>query len=420
MFNRPPREREGVSWIWVALWLLIIYAAIPFARAMQHFVETHWGRAWFMDVAWAAVVVAAGFAVLYLYRRQRAFSLRHLWLVGVAGVYAYWTYCLRDDPEVAMHFVQYGLLGFLVFRALTHRTRDPAIYVAAILIVAIAGTTDEMIQWFTPRRVFGYDDIRLNVWAGTLVQIALALGIRPPLITRPVRASSVRRVSRLAIALLLLLGFCLSNTPPVVDWMIRRVPALSYVREKDSFMTEYGHRLTDPEIGVFYSRFTSGELRRTDAARAADAAKILDAYREPGDYAAFLKTYTPGTDPFVHEARVHMFRRDHYWSVAWKHRERDRDYRLHCTVAYRENQILEKYFGETLGHSRERLKPDEVAFLEKHLLAGEPYESPVSADVVTRFTLGQAWAAILLGVVVLAAAPRYYGRKHRDEPVLQA
>ncbi len=331
--------------------------------------------------------------------------------MGVAGVFGGWTFHLRTNPEVAMHFVEYGVLGLLIFRAMAHRTRDPAIYVAAVLVGAIVGTLDEVVQWLTPRRFFDYEDIRLNAWAGMLMQVGIAMGIRPPVIARPVRIASMRRVCRFGIVLLLLIGLCLSNTPRAVAWLAARVPTLAYAAAKDRVMTEYGHRHVDPGIGVFYSRFPLEELARLDRERAVEAAGILDEFREPEDYAAFLKVHTPATDPFVHEARVHLFRRDHYWSVAWKHRENDREFHLHCTVAYRENQILEKYFGETLSRTRERLTPGEVAFLAQNLETDTIYRSGVSSELVTRFSLRQAWAAILLGVVVLAFIPRILSTK---------
>ena len=38
-----------------------------------------------------------------------------------------------SNPEEAVHFIQYGALGVLLFRAFSHRMRDPMIYLAAAL-----------------------------------------------------------------------------------------------------------------------------------------------------------------------------------------------------------------------------------------------------------------------------------------------
>jgi len=116
---------------------------------------------------------------------------------------------------------------------------------------------------------------------------------------------------------------------------------------------------------------------------------------------------------FLHEARVHLFRRDHYIAVAWKHRASERDYRLHSTVAYRENQIMEKYFGSTLHRSTFQLDPTLVIRLEREMDPALRYVSPVSAHLITRFSWRQAWTFIVAAWVVLGLVVRYYGREER-------
>jgi hypothetical protein len=81
-------------------------------------------------------------------------------------------YQLRDIPEEAIHVAEYGVIGILVYRALSHRTRDFSIYIMAALIVGMIGVLDEYIQWIAPSRVFDLRDIRTNFVAGSLGQIA--------------------------------------------------------------------------------------------------------------------------------------------------------------------------------------------------------------------------------------------------------
>lgn len=410
MFDHPPRERAWVSWLYVGLWSLVIFITIPLARAIQRFVETHLGREAFMDVVFASIVLFIGGGLLRLCGRRVSWS-QYAWLIGVGALYAWCTFRLKGNPEVAIHFVQYGLLGLLVFRALGHRAHDPGIYLAAVLIGAAIGTLDEIVQWFTPRRVFDYSDIQLNAFAGLLAQVAVAAGLRPSFVKFPVTPASVRRICTLAAAELLLVGLCLLNTPAAVGWYTSRIHALAYLQSKDNVMSEYGYRHVDPEIGTFFSRLTLDELAREDARRAGEAARIMEQYRVDRAYERFLSAYTPLRDPFVHEARVHLFRRDHYLAVAWKHKANRAVYRFHITVAFRENQIMEKYFGQTLRASTFLLKPEQVAWLERGMNPELPYVSAVSSSLITRFNERQAWVFIVLAWVVLALASRYYGRE---------
>ncbi|MFH0953741.1 MAG: VanZ family protein, partial [Verrucomicrobiota bacterium] len=411
MLNHPPRERPWVSWLLVAAWSLVIFATIPVARQIQRFVDAHWGRQAFTDMVLAAIVLGVGGEALYLCRRRLARWSQYAWLIAAGALFTWRTYALRGNPEESLHFIEYGVLGALLFRALGHDIRNPAVYLAAALAGSLVGTADEIIQWLTPDRIFDYRDIWLNAYASLLAQAAIAGGLRPSFIAMHVGRRSVRWVCALAAAELLLLGLCLSNTPATVGWYTSRIPALAYLQSKDNVMSEYGYRHVDPAMGTFFSRLTLEELVREDARRAEEVARILEEYRGMGAYERFLATYAPQRDPFVHEARVHLFRRDHYLAVAWKHRTNPASYFYHMTVAYRENQIMEKYFGRTLRASAFRLKPEYYTWLERGVNPDLRYVSAVSSSLITRFSERQAWVFIVLAGVVLALVSRYCGRE---------
>ncbi len=62
----------------------------------------------------------------------------------------------------------------------------------------------------------------------------------------------------------------------------------------------------------------------------------------------FLQFYTPISDPFVHEARVHLFRRNRYLRTALNHKNDPEEFDRRMTIAFRENQIMEEYYHDTL------------------------------------------------------------------------
>ncbi|MBN1269705.1 MAG: VanZ family protein [Kiritimatiellae bacterium] len=409
MLNAPPREKEWVSWLYVGLWTLVIYVTIPFARALQTYVAAHMGRTIFGEVVLVFIALFVGGMAIYVARVARLGGWRReLWLASVALAYLYYLWRLRANPEEALHFIEYGILGLLIYRALTHRMRNRLIYAEAVLIAAILGTLDEVIQWLTPRRFWDIRDVWLNAVSALLMLVAVGKGLRPSVVSLKVIPRSVRLVCRTAIVLTILLGLCFINTPPRIAWYADRIPGFGFLKVNDSVMTEYGYRHEDPEIGAFYSRFTLEELRRQDATRAVEASGILDRFRRADQYGDFLSEYTPMVDPFVHEARVHMFRRDHYLGATWRH-TKDGMEGYHATVAYRENLILEKYFSNTLARSRCRLKPRDKAGLENKLIE-MAYTSPVSAGVFTRFRERHVWSVVLLLCGVLMVVDFRFGR----------
>ncbi len=384
MFHNPPKEKLWLSWMFVVLWTGVIFATIPLARTVRMAVREAFGVQVFLYFTVGVVVTVTVLAVIRLrVQRSETSSMGFVWLAAVATAFIGYAFSLRANPEEAVHFVEYGVLGMLIFRALSHRVRDQSIYFGAALIGAMIGTVDEMVQWAVPKRFWALGDIWLNLLAVALVQLGIAKGMRPRRISSDFGATSTRWLCRLAAVLLLLISANLLNTPDRIAWYAERVPQLRFLIENESVMFEYGYKFKDPDIGVFRSRLSPAELKAVDAERGAAAAAILDRFQDPSQYGPFLETYTPSNDPFLHEARVHLFRRDRYLGKAKKLDEGSGEFRYRLTVAYRENQIMEKYFGNTLGHSSYSLAAEDIDFMADHLLQDQPYESAVSRTLVT-------------------------------------
>ena len=174
MFDAPPREKEWVSWLWVGLTTLAIFASVPLARAVQTAIRERWGNETIGYGVIAVVVAASLGAVAVLRRSQRtsgraALGLSNLiWLAGVAVAFITYTAHLWSNVEEAFHFVEYGALSLLLYRALTHRFRDAGIHLLAVLLGALVGLADEGIQWLVPERYWGLRDIWINLSACAL------------------------------------------------------------------------------------------------------------------------------------------------------------------------------------------------------------------------------------------------------------
>lgn len=407
----PPSEKPLISWLYVLLWSLVIFVTIPLARILQEFVERQWGREVFTYSVLATIVVALVAAAVYVYRSRPALPNGYLWLLVVAAIFFVYTIKLgKKSPEEAIHFVQYGMLGILVYRALAHRLRDVSIYIATALVCGIIGTIDEAIQWLTPDRYWGIDDIWLNFFAASLVQIAIAGGLKPTLIDRRPNRANLRFLCRLTIGTVTLFGICLLNTPARITWFAERVLWLEFLKENESVMAEYGHRFEDIDIGIFRSRLSPTELKASDRLRSIEVAKILDRFQDPEKYPLFLKIFTPVSDPFVHEARVHLFSRDQNYLYAMKVKANQVNFAKHLTTAFRENQILEKYFPNTLYRSAYVWSSDKLALSRNHLLNDQVYDSWVSINLITQFSEAQVSVFFILLIIGLVLLHWYLGK----------
>jgi hypothetical protein len=408
MLQLPPSQPRAVSWLLVALWALVIFATIPVARVLERAVEDSWGTEVFLWAVFAVIAAAFAASLRQLLRSGRMSPGRWIWLGGVALSYAVYAYSLRENPVEAIHFVQYGVLGAIAFRALSHSFRDASIYPAAALVGGLVGVLDEAIQWVTPGRVWDARDIWFNFIGAAGVQLGIGAGIRPAAIEPRLEPAGLQSLCRIALLGIVVFGASVLNTPPRIEWVATHVPGLGFLLENSDVMLEYGYRYELDEMGLFRSRLPPDELVRIDAERGAEVGRLL-AESDDDDYADFLAAYTPITDPFVHEARVHVFRRDRYLSTAESEVEDLDRHRYYLTVAYRENRFLEQFFPSTLRHSGRELEPERRASMEEGQNAEMEYESPVAWKVVTRFgehhviAAGAALVVLLLGLERAAA-----------------
>jgi hypothetical protein len=416
MFHAPAPERPATSWLYVALWTLSIYLTIPLARFLQTLVVENLDRAAFawITVFWVVLCCGAALFVVLRYRRTTTMG-QYFWLALVAAIYLGGTWELRTNPEEALHFVQYGMLSLLAYRALTHHVRDVTIYICAAVICGLLGTVDEIIQWVTPRRFWDFRDVLINFVGGALMQAGIALGIRPGLIgLQWPFAANLRLCVRLIAGFLLLLALCASSTPQRWQRLAVHVPPLECLARNHSMMADYGHRHTDPDIGVFVSPLSHRELRREDEAGAERHAALLHEYRDDALYQEFLEQFPAFSHPFLHEARVRQFRRDRHLAKARKHEPGSRRQVHHVTVATREDMILRRYFSQT--YQAANLHPgqeDQQAMRQGH----DPdaaYVSPVGGQLFTRVRLWQIWVLALVAVVVLEEGQRVYARRRGE------
>lgn len=389
-----------LSWLWVILCAASILTIVPLARTIQNFVSKWLGRSAFGYFVLISVALFLAFMLWLLFFRLRVRRISSYFCLAAVGfIYVYFTLKLWAHPEEAVHFLEYGLLSFLLFRALRNHLSDITIYFSAFFLGSLVGLFDEILQWITPRRYWDFRDVGLNALAVLLFQIALAFAIRPKNIARSISPSSLRLASTFFIINLILLGLCFSNTPQRVASLTRLFPLLSFL-EKEEIMHEFQRKKHNlPGLGVFFSRLDLKEIRAIDEARHREFAAILKEWADR-PYEDFLRTYSAQKEPFLHEFRVRIFRRDQKLKEASKlNPGRRRNQALLASL--RENLYLEKYFSLTLKDSG-YLWPEELSRnLAQQVPPDASYRSPVGAGFWLVRSESSLWAAILITIILL-------------------
>jgi VanZ family protein len=411
-----PAKKRLLAWLWVALCTLSIFLIVPLARTIQKFVSARWGRPLFGYAVLTLTALAFVILVYWLvFRLKIRTPSNYLWLTGVAALYVYFTLQLWRAPEEAVHFLEYGLLGYFLYRALSLSIHDKSIYPTAFLIGSLIGIFDEILQWVMPGRYWDFRDAGLNALAAGLFQVALWKGIKPRGISAKIGPRAVRRVSMLLAANILLLGLCASNTPRRVDAYTKNLPGLSFL-VKEEPMYEFTWKHVDPQVGTFFSRLTPAGLEKEDRERSAHWGKILRDWKEK-DYALFLREHHPLLHAFVYEMRVHIYRRNGRAGTATKAKD-EKTGRKDRFIALKENMILEKYFGRTLAESSYKWNEKRVAELSDSIDLTKPYRSPVSAGPfqVKEKTLWLGIAVFLAVLLGLNAALSFSRRPPAGKP----
>lgn len=389
------------------VWVVVIYTTIPFVRALREWYVARWDPVW-IGVFVAVVLVAAGALALGALTRMTGAPRRGsaVWIIGVTLVFVVWTLSLRQSPEEAVHFLEYGLLAVLLHRALRPVMGDDLVFIAAMLVGALVGTVDEIIQWISPSRYWDWRDLLLNAGAGALAQIAL-WRIVPPSRHRWNR-SSIRIVLRLAAAQLVLLTLCLANTPARVARYAPLLPNSRHLTSSLNPMAEYGDRHTIPGLGVFASRLTLEELRAQDSTRATEVAEVLDANRN--SYGRFLDIWPVSDDPFTYEARVHLFARDRNLAKAGKHGFEGIQAAEQLTIVWYENRLMEEVFGSTLGASSYTWGPKLRQRIEGSHTPDPNFHSAAGSHLITIASERSLRVVLLLLVAVMIMADLRMGR----------
>src|SRR4026208_1523333 len=206
----PLRRARFILAIVVATALVLSAPFIGFVRS--------WIRATFPGqfvriVGGAIAVLAAAAIVAAILRIRQNRLLRYgALLAAVAG--AIWFSIVEAtgnaDVDVVQrfHFVEYGIITFLFYRA-WRALEDPAILLLPALAGLLVGTADEWLQWFIPNRVGEIADILLNgiaIGCGLLVWLGAG---SPGRVSRRMRPGSPSRIGRLAAVTILAIALFL-------------------------------------------------------------------------------------------------------------------------------------------------------------------------------------------------------------------
>src|SRR5688572_10165783 len=193
-----------------------------------------------------ALAMAAAFA-LALARIRHARVIRYAVIaasvaVGIAYTVATQTGIPEVDVVERVHFIEYGAIAFLFYRAF-RPLGDAATFILPVLAGLIVGTFDEWLQWFIPNRVGEARDVFLNL-------IAIACGLAFGAALEPPSGFRLRLLPR-------------SRRIVTMSGVVAVLVFAAFVNA-----VHLGYFLIDPAVGAFKSHYSAEEIHGLAADRA--------------------------------------------------------------------------------------------------------------------------------------------------------
>ena len=291
----------------------VIVLGSPFMGQLQSFLRRSLSTRNYVLLFGVGVLVAVGVAIVLAVTRIRERRAERFGLMAIAllfgGTYMWWTATPYAEVNAVerVHFVEYGLIALLFYRAgLPRRSPgegrrfagDPSILILPLLAAFTVGTLDEWLQWFIPYRVGEAHDVFINL-ASIVCGLLFALAIMPPAaFSGRLQPSSWRRIGIVSATVWLVFAAFVSQA-------------------------HLGHLHQVADVGAFKSHYSVDELNthqadRTERWKARPPIAIRRLSRE---------------DQYLDEGLWHVRRRNSTDDV---------------TEAWRENLILERFFAPVL------------------------------------------------------------------------
>ncbi len=124
------------------------------------------------SVRYLGIVVVVGVGcglVVSVWRRAQGQRWRvSVPLACIATAYGYLLYEFTRFPAERLHLIEYGLMGYVLLRALRLDLGPMGAYSVSFALAVLIGIGDECIQWVLPQRFFEVKDIQLNAVSAIL------------------------------------------------------------------------------------------------------------------------------------------------------------------------------------------------------------------------------------------------------------
>lgn len=164
------RDLRKRYWGAAGAWVGCIYSTLYAVRPICEFLKETIPFAFLTSLGMAALLV--GITAVFYSRRHLYSPLSYFLFALVFLCYVYGLMKI-PHPEEKIHFIEYGILAYFLWRALRLDWKGGRAYVGAFVLTTLLGWADEGIQYLLPNRYYQTGDVFLNSMSGLLALILI-------------------------------------------------------------------------------------------------------------------------------------------------------------------------------------------------------------------------------------------------------
>lgn len=158
-------KRRRTYWGCAFLWVLLIYSTLYIVRPVTNYLKEV--TPFSLTVNAFLIIVLVGLII----NLCRSIKIRKL-LSYVLLCFTFFIYgfliLILERPEERIHLFQYGVLAFLIYRALRIDLTMLISLILGFVLTSLLGWGDEGIQNLLPNRYYETKDVMLNCVSGAL------------------------------------------------------------------------------------------------------------------------------------------------------------------------------------------------------------------------------------------------------------
>lgn len=155
------RQKKRGLWAFIISYILLIYLTLPLMPPILNYLYSIFGRDGLSLWTNILFLLSAFYITIHFsIKEKNRWKIIYLFGIFVVGI----TMArLIETPQERIHFLEYGLLGWLVYKA-GKDWNQPLLL--SLLFCTTVGTVDEIIQSILPNRYWDIRDIGFNAIGG--------------------------------------------------------------------------------------------------------------------------------------------------------------------------------------------------------------------------------------------------------------